>query len=184
MSSVAPSVVTQSEDSMRLLILGFSFLLLALPSLAERASITYYNYSGEYFTDKYFEIDIDVDTDSLDSVLTQLNKLRKSDEPHCAFCASYKLDNHIKSDLVIIGYGQKGVAGEFFAATADINNNMPLAQAIKNLPERYDGAMWRIYFVASDISHYVRDRKDLHWASPFRFLAAIGFNDLEYFQSI
>src|SRR5690606_3121281 len=85
------------------------------------------------------------------------------------------------SDLVIIGYGPKGYVQEFFAATASVHQEIPLAQALHREPEFRPDAKWYIYFVNRSYSHYVRAKEDHHWASPFRFLAQVGLQDLQYF---
>lgn len=164
---------------MRSLFLACFLLLTSIPSFCEIASVVYYDYSGDYFTEKYFEIDINPAVDSVANTLNALIQLR-GHEPHCSMCKSLGIDNKIQSNLVVVGYGPKGKAREFFAATTNIYNSMPLAEVSGELPQ-IDGAKWHIYFINQAISHYFTDKKVHHWASPFGFLAALGLQNLVAF---
>lgn len=143
-------------------------LFLALPVFCEPAEIMYYNSFGEYLTERPYQIDMDIHNASLREILAVLKTKRNKNDT-------------INSDLVLIGYGAKGTPQDFFAATKFVNYEIPLRNALEELPTLRPDAKWYIIFVDKSLSHYVRAREDHHWSSPFRWLAQIGLQDLHYF---
>lgn len=143
-------------------------LCLALPLGAEPVEIMYYNFLGEYLIESPYQVDIEVPGSTLDDIQATLEKFRNS---------TYAMD----SDLVVIGYGPEGSPSEFFAATPFVNYQIPLQNVLDHVPERIPNGKWYVYFINRSLSHYVRARQDHHWASPFRWLAQVGLQNLHYF---
>ena len=143
-------------------------ILLSLPLFSEPAEIMYYNFFGDYLSERSFQIDVDIPNISLQEIHSILQSRRESKYP-------------IDADLVIIGYGQRRYPEVFFAATSFINYEIPLNMALSHQPERVPDGKWYIYYIDRSLSGYVRARQDHHWSSPFRWLAQIGLQDLHYF---
>lgn len=152
------------------LVLVFSLLSMSLS--AERVELMYYNFFGDYLIEDAYDFDIDIANATLVSMKALLQKERFLQD---------KRDDLIESDLVIIGYGCNGTPDEFFAASTNSDSGKKLSEVLQSLPNRLENGKWRIYFIDPNISHYVKARKDHHWASPFRWLALIGMKDLRYF---
>lgn len=151
---------------MRFLSLIFFFLSAHL--MSEPATLMYYNSFGDYIVEDPYQVDIEVSDLSLKEIKTMLEKKRRA-------------NNAIDSDLVVIGYGDGGAPTDFFAATSFVNYEIPLKNALSHMPARMPNARWYIIYVDKYLSHHVRAKKDHHWASPFRWLAQIGLQDLQYF---
>lgn len=146
----------------------FLAVAVSLPLFSEPAEIMYFNYFGDYLTEEPYEIDINVDDANLKEIQTILQKRRGT-------------TSAMDTDLVVIGYGPQGEPSEFFAATSFVDYQIPLRMALSHLPTRKPNAKWYLYFINRSISPYVRARQDHHWSSPFRYLAQIGLQDLQYF---
>lgn len=152
---------------MRIIFSTFFMLGLSLSLFSQPVEIMYYDFFGEYLKESSYEIDIQVENMSLAQIKAILANKRENQWP-------------IESDLAIIGYGPNGYPNEFFAAFDYVNNQSPLKEALPYLPTRVLGSKWYIYFVNKNISNTVRKQKDHHWASPLRWLAQIGLQDLRY----
>lgn len=144
------------------------FFLLAFPIFSAPLEIMYYDALGDYITERSFYLDVDVENTSLAELRVMLENERKSNWP-------------MDDDLVIIGYGDNSMPQEFFAATRFTDYAIPLKDALAHQPTITPTGEWRIYFVSKRLSNYVRARKDHHWSSPFRFLALVGLQDLQFF---
>jgi hypothetical protein len=146
-------------------------MILSLPLCSENLEIMYYNFVGDYLVERSYQVDINVLNASLKEIKFLLEALRHDEEINNA-------------DLVIIGYGPKGYADEFFAATYSINDEVPLRIMLKHVPTYDADSKWYIYYIDKSLSPYIRARYDHHESSPFRWLAHVGMQDLSYFQAI
>ena len=150
------------EDYMKIFITISLFLSLGL--LSQPAKIMYYNAFGDYITEKPYQIEIDEKT-SLQDILLSLKELRKND--------------NIQSNLVIIGYGENSEASNFFAASKNINYQIPIFSLLKsNMPILNKNKKWYIYFINSSLSYYVCAKEAHHWSSAFYWLSLIGLQNL------
>ncbi len=144
--------------------------LFAVPIFAEPVEIMYYDFFGDYLVENSYTIDITIQNASLKEIKEILAKKRNK-------------NNDIDSDLVVIGYGPENTPSAYFAASNFTTNTAPLKAALANMPTRMPNAKWYVYYVNKGLSAYVRKREDHHWSSPFRWLANIGLQDLQYFGS-
>jgi hypothetical protein len=142
-------------------------LWLALPLFSEPVQVMYYNSFGDYVLENVHQIDIDIQNTSLQQIRSTLQRFRGG--------------TAMDADLVLIGYGAQSAPTNFFAATAYVDYQIPLGVAISQMPERIPDGQWYIFYIDESLSHHVRARKDHHWASPFRWLAQIGLQNLHYF---
>jgi len=127
----------------------------------------YYDFFGEFLRESPHDLNVDIENMTLAQLKTLLLNIRDSKEK-------------IESDLAIIGYGPNRAPTEFFAAFNNINDQTLVKQALAYLPIRAPNSRWYIYFINDRISYIVRDKKDHHWASAYRWLAQIGLQDLNY----
>lgn len=142
----------------------FSYIFLSLTLFSQPAQIMYYNAFGDYITEKPYQIEINQDT-SLSEMLFTLKKLRKN--------------NNVESNLVVIGYGEDSHPNNFFAATKNINYQLPLFYLLQsNMPIESKNKKWYIYFINSSLSHYVCAKEAHHWSSAFYWLSLIGLQNL------
>lgn len=139
-------------------------LFLSLKLLSQPANIMYYNAFGDYITEKSYQIEID-ETTSLQDILLSLKKLRKND--------------NIQSNLAIIGYGEDSDASNFFAASKNINYQIPIFSLLQpKMPIPSENKKWYVYFINSSLSNYVCAKKAHHWSSVFYWLSLIGLQNL------
>lgn len=165
---------------MRFLLIASLSLVLSMHAFSEPANVLYYDFFGDFLNEKSYDLDIDVDRHSIKDIKEML-AAKRAEDPRCACFICKAHEKGIDANLVIIGYGKKGQARDFFAATKDINESTPLAQALGTLPVRKNGQAWRIFFINREISKYVTENLEVHWASPFSALAEIRKQDLKYF---
>lgn len=155
-------------------LLTLLYFLLPLHLFATPVELMYYDSFGDYISESTYEKNVDMANMSLAQLKALLEEARRAHG-----------SSHIKpleANLVIIGYGIDGNPEEFFAASPNVDNAAQISKILVKWPDHQVSAKWRVYFIDKYLSGYVTARKDHHWASPFRWLAQIGLQDLQYFR--
>jgi len=147
-----------------LIILGAIFFVNSA-AICDPATISYCNYFGEYFSGAHYNTTIEIETDSVESILNTLSSKYNSEKPN----------NKLESNMVLIGYGEENLPTSYFAATKNLANVNTLKTVLPTIPEKKPKAQWFVLFINSYYSHYAEPNAEPHhWSSPFSFINNAG----------